>query len=226
MSDLREDNTSRPLMAGTGPLARAWLPRRADHYCGDASASSASDNVLTTLRKAHQLATSSPSISEERILFGALNTNEPCCFLTIVGDNPCVSVVHHLSNYTTSFRAAGPLEGRVVAFIGDSSTTSTRAGDHQYTTEESIPLLFKAPANDTSKALFGNAMPQGIDNLNLLDINIFHNFYTEQDESILIPFSHVANNLTTMKVKQEDGPHDNARPQIPNLLKLMWIPTK
>jgi hypothetical protein len=249
-------------LPGQGHFARAWLrddgdgestsKQKTTGHSGVVSGSGSGSSVLATLRKVHQLATlttttttrsssSSHSMSEEKLLLGALNTDEPCCFLTVVGDNPSISVVHHLSPYSTAFRATGPLEGRVVAFLGDCDCDNTNAN-------KNAPVLVKAPASDTSKELFGmveiagfrGMASDGSNHNNLQDV--VQQFYNENgDEAMLIPPSHmvhVQNNKSIaaprINIKREDDdaclivisppPPQKVRPPC-KLFKLMWIPT-
>jgi hypothetical protein len=175
--------------ASKGHFAQTWLSG-ADAgdgeggNGGDATRSSHHKTVVSTLRQAHQMYTARlnnvVSLNEERTLLSAINSRAPCCFLTVVGDNPGISVVHHLANYSTHFRAVGPLEGRVLGFLGD----ILRQG------ESIIPMLVKAPANNTSKVLFGvTKMRKSV----VADIQQMQDFYEENDDfSMLVPPSYAA----------------------------------
>jgi hypothetical protein len=174
--------------ASKGNFAQTWLSGAGagdgeGGNGGDATRLSHHKTVVSTLRQARQMCTARlnnvVSLNEERTLLGAINSRAPCCFLTVVGDNPGISVVHHLANYSTHFRAVGPLEGRVLGFLGDIS----RQG------ESIIPMLVKAPANNTSKVLFGvTKMRTSV----VADIQQMQDFYEENDDfSVLVPPSSV-----------------------------------
>jgi hypothetical protein len=78
---------------------------------------------------------------DERQLLCAPNTKGPSCFLPVIRDEPSITAIHHLSNYSTSFAYTGPHEGQVVAFAGDASPAG-----------KILPALLKAPKLKTSQS--------------------------------------------------------------------------
>jgi hypothetical protein len=175
--------TETPAIAGTGRLAEAWKNKSESTKQAQAARSK---KVTMALKQGHQLSVSS-AWSKDRILLSAINHSHRgsgpcCCFLTVVGkDNPTISVVHHLSNYAskhTNFGDVGPMEGRVIGFIGD---ISNDVDNHHHRDE--LPLLVKAPAQDPSQALFGTWESNHIPSMK--DIELFYE--DQHDSSALVP---------------------------------------